>query len=227
MMAEDTADQADFIESSQLVREHYDKFEYLLALEAETAGWSVKVNKPYAQISLKQGSSLNADLPVVRATFDLEMDIKPQDLYFVLFDVSTRKSWDSSSVLEYDEFERPAHDCVLYYMLNKAPWPFSNRDFVERRLIRQRTNGDLEVYSSAITHSAYPERSRTERGATVIGGQIFRRKLKADGSSTLIVTAISQADMKANVPAKVLQDTLPASLEKWYRAVKAALQVRQ
>jgi hypothetical protein len=219
--------ETDFEESSPLVMEHYDKFEYLLRLEKETLGWTLKINKPNAKISLKQGSMYNADLPVVRAEFDMELDLKPQDLYFILFDVSTRMSWDSSSVLEYVEFDRLNHDCVLYYMQNKAPWPFSNRDFVERRFTRQRKNGDLEVFYSAISHSAYPERSRVERGATIIGGQLFRRKLKPDGRFTLVVTSISQADMKGKVPAKALQETLPSSLEKWYRSVKAVVQARQ
>jgi hypothetical protein len=219
--------ESDFEESSPLVIEHYDKFEYLLRLEKETLGWTLKIDKPNAKISLKQGSIFNADLPIVRAEFDMELDLKPQDLYFILFDVSTRMSWDSSSVLEYVEFEKLSHDCVLYYMQNKAPWPFSNRDFVERRFTRQRKNGDLEVFYSAISHSAYAERSRVERGATLIGGQLFRRKLKPDGRFTLIVTSISQADMKGKVPAKVLQETLPSSLEKWYRSVRAVVQARQ
>lgn len=216
----------EFAEYSSHVADNFDKFQYLLRLEEETAGWTLKINKAYAQIALKQGSIFNSDLPVVRAVFDMEMDLQPLDLYYVLYDVNTRLSWDSGSVTEYDEFEKPSHDCVLYYMQNKAPWPFSNRDFVERRLMRTRHNGDLEIYYCAITHSAYPERNKIERGMTIVGGQIFRRKQRSNGSFTLMVTSISQADMKGKIPAKALQETLPSSLEKWYKSVKAAVQTR-
>jgi hypothetical protein len=212
---------SEFEGSSQEVLEQYDKFEYLLAMESEE-GWTLKVDKPNAQIAIKRGSRFNSELPVVRAVFDMEMDFKPKDLYFMLYDVPTRMSWDSSSVLEYEEFQRLSHDCVLYYMQNKAPWPFSNRDFVEQRLVRTRINGDIEVFYSAVTHSAYPPRSKIERGTTVVGGQLIRRRLRPDGSFTVIVTAISQADMKGKIPAKALQDTLPSSLEKWYQSVRVA-----
>lgn len=213
---------SEFEVCSPLVEDQFDKFSYLLALERESENWTPKVNKPYAQIALKQGSMFNPNLPIVRAIFDMEMDIRPLDFYAVLYDVAKRLSWDSASVLEYVELERPSHDCILYYMQNKAPWPFSNRDFVERRLLRTRINGDIEIYYSAATHPTYPERSRIERGTTLIGGQIFRRKQKEDGTFTLTVTSISQADMKGNIPAKALQETLPSSLEKWYKTVRSA-----
>mmetsp|Transcript_16388 Transcript_16388/g.29629 ORF Transcript_16388/g.29629 Transcript_16388/m.29629 type:complete len:402 (-) Transcript_16388:287-1492(-) len=219
--------ESEYLETSQHVIDNFDKFEYLLSLEREVSGWSLKINKPYAQVGLKQGSLFNQELPVVRAVFDMEMDLKPQDLYYVLYDVNTRLGWDSGSVVEYAEFEKLSHDCILYYMQNKAPWPFSNRDFVERRLLRTRRNGDLEIYYSAISHSAYPERNKIERGMTIVGGQIFRRKQNANGSYTLMVTVISQADMKGKIPAKALQETLPSSLEKWYKTVRAAVIARQ
>lgn len=31
-------------------------------------------------------------------------------------------------------------------MYNKAPWPFSDRDFVEKRYTRYRENGDIEAF---------------------------------------------------------------------------------
>lgn len=90
---------------------------------------------------------------MVRAWFDMEIDAGPEDLLKVLYDVELRKKWDQASVIEYEEFEKPAADVTLYYMSNKAPWPFADRDFVERRLVRYKKNGDIEVFYRTFPHT--------------------------------------------------------------------------
>jgi len=135
---------------SEDVQRFLPRFEEILHLELETEGWTTKVNKPTATIAVKlvhtiQAPSPRGELPIVRAAFDFELDMTPDDLYAVLYDVELRKQWDSDSILEYEEFERPYPDSVLYYMVNKVPWPFANRDFVERRLIRRTLQGDIEI----------------------------------------------------------------------------------
>ena len=207
-------------------------FEYLLELEKEEEGWSKRVDKPFASISIKlvpttQGSEYNSELPIVRAWFDMELPAKPSDLLKILHDVETRKKWDQASVLDYVEFERPEADVALYYMMNKAPWPFADRDFVERRMVRRKKNGDVEVFYRTFPHPVttsqdYPMKKKIERGETLIGGQIIRTAQGPSGP-TLHVTILNQADMKGKIPAKALTETLPASLEKWYRSVRKVL----
>ena len=99
-------------------------------------------------------------------------------------------------------------------MLNKAPWPFKDRDFTETRYIRKRINGDIEIYFSASEHQDYPEiKDKAIRGETIIGGQFFRKRISPiTGLPTLIVTSICQADMKGVVPKKALKVTLPSSV---------------
>ena len=93
---------------------------------------------------------------MVRAWFDMELPVKPSDLLRILHDVELRKKWDQASVLDYVEFERPEADVALYYMMNKAPWPFADRDFVERRMMRSKRNGDIEVFYRTFPHPVTP-----------------------------------------------------------------------
>ena len=214
------------------VEKNKENFEYLLELEKEEEGWSRRVDKPGATIAIKlvwitQGSQYNSELPIVRAWFDMELPAKPSDLFHILYDVDVRKKWDQASVLEYVEFSQPETDVTMYYMMNKAPWPFADRDFVERRMVRRKRNGDIEVFYRTFPHHVrirqdYPVKKKVERGETLVGGQIIRGAQGPEGP-TLHVTIFNQADMKGKIPAKAVTETLPASLEKWYRSVRKVL----
>jgi len=209
---------------SELVKENFEKFEMLLTYEKQT-DWELKVDKSFAKVFLTKGSNLDPELPMVKALFDLEVNAEPEQIYKLLYDTELRKTWDKNSVLEFKELSKPQEDAVVYYMLNKAPWPFSNRDFVEQRLTRRRENGDIEVfYSNCESQEAPQTDSKVERGRTVIGGQVFRRRVSLKtGEPTLLVTLLNQAEMNGKIPAKALKETLPTSLMKWYRSVKNQL----
>lgn len=150
---------------------HEDRFEYLLRIEADTSDkWELRIDKPDSKIWLSTGSELNETVPMVRAILNFTTFATPNDLYNILYDVEFRKQWDKASVVDYEEFDRPSADVVLYYMHNKAPWPFQDRDFVEKRCIKRLPNNDIEIVSFHITDERYPPKAKMERGETIVGG---------------------------------------------------------
>ena len=187
----------------------------------------MKIDKPFACIMIRTGTPNAPDIPIMKALFDMEIDAEPEDMYDVIYNPIIRKGWDNS-IGAYNEIIRPSDDVIHYYMLNKAPWPFKDRDFTEIRYIRRRVNGDMEIYFSALGHQDYPEvKEKAIRGETIIGGQIFRKRISPiTGLPTLMVTSICQADMKGEVPKKALKVTLPSSVLKWYRSLKKQLQAK-
>ena len=211
---------------SDLVSSQFSNFEKLLELEASD-DWEVKIDKPFACIMVRTGTPSHSDIPLLKAFFDMELNAEPEDLLDVIYNPEIRKKWDAS-IGAYNEILRLAPDVIHYYMLNKAPWPFKDRDFVEIRYIRKRINGDLEIFFTGYTHSDYPEfKDKAVRGETIIGGQIIRKRVSPiTGNLTLMFTTICQADMRGEVPKKALKVTLPSSVLKWYRSVKKQLQIR-
>ena len=216
----------EFCPCSELVLSKYSNFEMLLELEANS-DWEMKIDKPFACIMIRTGTPNAPDIPIMKALFDMEIDAEPEDMYDVIYNPIIRKGWDNS-IGAYNEIIRPSDDVIHYYMLNKAPWPFKDRDFTEIRYIRRRVNGDMEIYFSALGHQDYPEvKEKAIRGETIIGGQIFRKRISPiTGLPTLMVTSICQADMKGEVPKKALKVTLPSSVLKWYRSLKKQLQAK-
>jgi START domain len=219
--------QDDLRPCSELVLAQSYKFEMLLELEASTE-WKVNVDKPFACIMTRTGTSENPNVPLMKAFLDLEIDAEPEDVYDVMYNPDTRKKWDTG-IVAYNEISRLADDVIQYYMLNKAPWPFKSRDFVETRYIRRRINDDMEIYFTGSANEEYPEhKEKAVRGRTMIGGQIFRKRISPiNGKPTLMVTTICQADMKGNVPSKILEITLPDSILKWYRSIKKQVQIKK
>ena len=161
--------------------------------------------------------------PMVKALFNLRVNATPNELYQILYNIDIRKAWDKASVLEFQELDKPAGDVVKYYMLNKAPWPFTNRDFIETRYTRIKESGDIEIfYKEAEGDFVIENNEKIERGNTIFGGQIFRLADVPSGK-TLLVTLISHCEMRGKIPPKALKETLPLSLLNWYRSVRKEL----
>lgn len=209
------ANEAQYAEKSLLVQEKEKEFEKMLRMEAED-NWELKMDKEFMKVFIK----CDEEIPIVKALFDMKVDAEPQVLYNLLYDVSVRGTWDSS-VLDYQELSCLDKDTVVYYMLNKAPWPFNNRDFVEIRYTRRTVNGDIEVYYKE-TEWDHPGTPGAERGHTIFAGQVFRTVSTAEGK-TLLVTIISQASFSGKIPPKALKETLPLSLLNWYKSVRKEL----
>lgn len=211
--------------SSAEVQSIESDIEYILKIEQDVNSWTLKTDKPFIRIYLRNSTDYNADLPVVMTMVNLEIDAEPERLLEIMYDLDKRKKWDKQSVLEFVELERPSEDVLIYYMANKAPWPFSDRDFIDKRYIRRRSNGDIEIFSHHTNYENLPEISKKcERGKTIIAGQIIRRRIDPSTSApTILFTLINQSDMGGKIPPKVLSDTLPASMVKWCKTIQTTL----
>lgn len=211
---------------SDLVTAQFQNFTKILELEA-SSDWEIKIDKPFACIMLKPGTQSHPDIPLMKAFFDMEINANPEDLYEIMYWPETRKRWDNS-IGSFFEISRSSEDVIQYYMHNKAPWPFKDRDFVETRYIRKRVNGDIEIFFTSLEHNEHPEnKDKAIRGETIMGAQIMRKRISPiTGNYSLYVTTICQADMKGEVPKKALKVTLPSSLLKWYRGIKKQLQIK-
>jgi hypothetical protein len=198
---------------------------YILKIEQDVNSWTLKTEKPFIRIYLRNSTDFNAELPVVMTMVNLEIDADPERLLEIMYDPDKRKKWDKQSVIEFVELERPNEDVLIYYMANKAPWPFSDRDFIEKRYIRRRSNGDIEIFSRHTNYENLPEISKKcERGKTIISGQIIRRRIDPLTSApTILFTLINQSDMGGKIPPKILSDTLPASMVKWCKTIQNTL----
>lgn len=203
-----------------------DLFNYLEKLETDFSEWKLKTNKSFVRIFLRFGTECHPDLPAAMAFCNLELDVNPEDFAYALFDIEARKKWDKSSVMEYLELGKPATDVTNYYMLNKAPWPFSDRYFIEERIMRYRSNGDIEVLYKDLEIDYLPQgAAKAEKAKTIIGGQIIRRRIDpVTNKPTLLITFINQTDMGGKIPPKALSTTLPSSLIKWYRTIKKVME---
>lgn len=210
--------------TSNQVSSNYSIFDAILELESDP-DWDLKLEKPFAYVFVRTGTKTHPDIPLMKAFFDLELNIDPEQVYEIIYNPEIRKKWDLS-LGEYTE-RRIEEGLIQYYMLNKAPWPFADRDFVETRYIRKRENGDLEVCFSASINEIYPEiKEKAVRAEVIIGGQIFRKRVSPNtGLTSLIITTIVQADLKGEIPKNMLKVTLPASVFKWFRSVKKQVEI--
>ena len=211
--------------SSDLVASESSNFDILLNLESEP-DWEVKLEQLNAYVMIKPSNEVQKEVPIMKAFFDLEMEVDPELVYNIIYEPEIRKQWDKSIEI-YTEIEKIREDVIQYYMHNKAPWPFADRDFVETRYIRRRANGDLEIYFTRSENEQFPDKgNKVVRGETIIGGQIYRKRISpSTGKMSLMITSVFQADLKGEIPKKLLKITLPSSVLKWFKSVKRQVQI--
>jgi hypothetical protein len=61
------------------------------------------------------------------------------------------------------------------YSVNKAPWPMTNRDFVERRYKQFSGPNELIVYFYSVENEDRPPVATAERAHTLFGAHILRQ----------------------------------------------------
>ena len=91
---------------------------------------------------------MNDKLPVVKTTYYFDGKYTFKNIMDVQYDPKTRLNWDGS-MKEYIVNQQD-HKCLaIYYMAMKAPFPFKDRDFCEKRVIFG-WKGTLYVYYSKV-----------------------------------------------------------------------------
>jgi hypothetical protein len=134
----------------------------------------------------RTGTERNTSAPIVKVDAYLDTQFTPADIYRLVNDVEIRKRWNDENLVEFHELERPADDVVIYYKQNKAPWPFKNRDFVEKRYVNRLQNGDIYTCFESTESDLMPVRKECERGETIVGGMMFRQFNKDQLKITMI-----------------------------------------
>ncbi|OEH74228.1 phosphatidylcholine transfer [Cyclospora cayetanensis] len=128
--------------------------------------------------------------------------------------------WDTTFG-DYRVVEQDVDGCEMIYCLMKAPFPVSNRDFLQWR----RTEEDPEakvtkMLMRSADHPSVPEKSGVVRAETLISGYIMAAQPNDASSSTLFILA--QTDVKGLIPKWVVNTTAARAPVGWVDSLKKA-----
>ena len=67
-----------------------------------------------------------------------------------MYDIPTRKKWDSN-IKDFSIVKQLSKNIVYYYMSLKVPFPFEDRDFIEKRTItyNKKNKEHIVIYRQA------------------------------------------------------------------------------
>eukprot|EP00471_Norrisiella_sphaerica_P012299 CAMPEP_0184500078 /NCGR_PEP_ID=MMETSP0113_2-20130426/43586_1 /TAXON_ID=91329 /ORGANISM="Norrisiella sphaerica, Strain BC52" /LENGTH=812 /DNA_ID=CAMNT_0026888291 /DNA_START=147 /DNA_END=2585 /DNA_ORIENTATION=+ len=105
------------------------------------------------------------------------------------------KQFDRGRILQM--FPDVEQERKIVYMRYKAPWPVSQRDFVNISEIRVRADGSRRVIATEYKHKDGPEESRIVRAKLMYGGWEFQAK--GDGNECT-ATYITAMDPRGTLP---------------------------
>ncbi|XP_026191471.1 uncharacterized protein LOC34622234 [Cyclospora cayetanensis] len=179
--------------------------------------WELTVDQ--ATIKVYKYNSPDSPVVMVKAYATLE-GIPVKVLCHHIRHIPTRLKWDTTFG-DYRVVEQDVDGCEMIYCLMKAPFPVSNRDFLQWR----RTEEDPEakvtkMLMRSADHPSVPEKSGVVRAETLISGYIMAAQPNDASSSTLFILA--QTDVKGLIPKWVVNTTAARAPVGWVDSLKKA-----
>ncbi|KAL8432214.1 hypothetical protein Efla_005110 [Eimeria flavescens] len=179
--------------------------------------WELTVDQQHIKV-YKYNSP---DSPVVLVKAYAKLDGIPLNvLCHHIRHIPTRLKWDTTFG-DYRVVEQDVDGCEMIYCLMKAPFPVSNRDFLQWR----RTEEDAEANVTRMLlrsadHPSMPEKSGVVRAETLISGYIMEAQKTDSSSSTLFILA--QTDVKGLIPKWVVNTTAARAPVGWVDSLRKA-----
>jgi hypothetical protein len=166
--------QIEEVGASEAVTNEADAYFDALSILATSDDWETKVDMPDIRVYLRPTTPFSSAFPALLSRFLLDTNITLPQLYALVNQPDARMAWEKDAILDLKVFKTCA-EFDQFYVLNSAPWPMTNRDFVERRYLRFTGPDELQVVYFSVTDEDYPPSVNAERAETIIGGYIFRR----------------------------------------------------
>ncbi|CDI85877.1 phosphatidylcholine transfer protein, putative [Eimeria praecox] len=122
---------------------------------------------------------------------------------------------------DYRVIEEDVDGCEMIYCVMKAPFPISNRDFLQwRRTAEVPEEGIVKMMLRSADHPSVPEKSGCVRAETLMSGYLMRRCPEDPNSSTLFIVA--QTDVKGLIPKWLVNSAAAKAPLGWVEALRRA-----
>ncbi|CDJ42325.1 hypothetical protein ETH_00018720 [Eimeria tenella] len=179
--------------------------------------WEQTVNQPL--ISVYKYISPNSPVVIVKAYAKFD-GIPLAVLSRNIRDVECRLKWDTTFA-DYRIVENDVDGCEMIYCVMKAPFPISNRDFLQWRLtVEKPEEGVVKMMLRSADHPSIPEQSGCVRAETLISGYLMRQSSSDPNSSSLFIVA--QTDVKGLLPKWLVNSTAARAPVSWVDNLRRA-----
>jgi len=187
--------------------------EFRVKCEEET-GWELVYEDTSngSKVQRKRNTGASIDPVRVRAHFST---LNPETLYDILHDHEYRTVWDENMIQGI--VIQQLDDCneVGYYSA-KAPSPISNRDFLNQRMWRRKSD-EWIIMNHAVDHPEWPEKKGFVRATSICTGYFI---LKKESGCDFIY--YSQSNPNGWIPGWVINNVMstfaPRMVTKLYQA---------
>ncbi len=153
---------------------------------------------------------------VVKAFMDFH-DMSAQELATCLLEDELRKVWDPN-FKNPQVLEKLNETTDVYYFVAEAPFPLSNRDFVNKRYFLKNHDGvDYFSYMTATEHPSKPATTSLVRGKFHQFARIVRQDKSGSGSR---LTIIMQSEFGGNVPSMVVNKKASSMPKDTYKNIQ-------
>lgn len=163
--------------------------------DASDKRWDQAVNQQ--KIKVYKKTSEDSPIVLVKAYANI-MDVPLRVVMYHIRDIKLRVKWDTT-FLEYRIIEKDVNGCEMIYCMMKAPFPLSNRDFLQWRRTEYDPEKNLfKMMLRSASHPEHPEKKDFIRAETLISGYIVEQHPQDPNSTKVFIVA--QTDVKGMIP---------------------------
>ena len=131
----------------------------------------------------------------------------------MLYDFDVRSQWDGI-FSEYEVVEKQSDCQDIIYMVIKAPWGITNRDFLQKRTFAKDYKGyDYIMHHTHTEHPRKPNRSNHIRAYTIVSGYLFTKNKENPNDTDVVIVA--QTDVKGMIPVAIVNYNTARGPKKW------------
>jgi hypothetical protein len=174
-------------------------------------------------VQARQGSKFSSDLPVTYVLLELSGNIAPGFILNFLNDPPTRLKWDNNYKEMQIVVRRSGWDFITRIVMDMKFSLMQNREFVERKVIKQEDNCTNVIFYScehkATSMQAVPLSNKLVRGYTAFG---FHQIVKKQTCTELHL--VCQSDMKMPFVGRSA-GIVVSRLGTWAKELKARLEL--
>jgi len=183
--------------------------------ESEEEGWKVSVDKKNIRVAKKK--TPNTD--VYRMKMVGELPFPPEVVYQVLLDPSIRTQWDKY-ITSSECLIQLENGLSVYHICTRCPPGITNRDLLHLRIEnKDPENGVYISLDKSVSHPDRPEGRSYIRAHTIFSGLVLSRK-EVNGVPGTRYAAISQADIRGDVPVIIVNATASKGTVDWFAQVE-------
>ena len=148
--------------------------------------------------------------------------LNPWECFKMIYDFDVRASFETifsqfevvDKLNKYQDVVYMIIKVIFFVLIDQAPWPVTDRDFLQKRTWNSNYKGyDYVLHHVHTEHPLKPDRENLIRAHTIVSGYLM--SVSPENPNDTIVTIVAQTDVLGYIPTAIINYNTARAPKKW------------